>query len=221
MNKLNPNSPLTYQTSTRPAVSTFPPVTVNTTPGTCHRLIVIVPEDLDCSAASRRILELARATGMQVQLLSLCGDAAEELGFRRRLVTIASLVQDGRTRVDVKVEHGTNWVDAVKKTYETGDVIVCFAEQRTGPLHKPLSQILESNFKATVYILSSFISEKSGRSRFSQVGAWAGFVGIIICFGILQANIIQLQEGWAQNVLLILSTISEFWLIWVWNDGVR
>jgi hypothetical protein len=134
---------------------------------------------------------------------------------------MASLVQDGRTHVDVKVEHGTNWLEAVKHTYKTGDVIVCFTEQRTGLLHKPLSQILESNFNATVYILSSFISEKSGRSRMSRVGEWAAVIGIILCFGILQANIVQLQEGWAQNILLILSTISEFWLIWVWNGGIR
>jgi hypothetical protein len=43
-------------------------------------------------------------------------------------------------------------------------------------------------------------------------------MAIIIGFGVLQARVVQLPEGWLQSVLLILSIIPEFWLIWVWNS---
>lgn len=186
--------------------------------GCPSRLLVLVPPTADYSAATRRIWELAQATSMHVQLLGLCRDANEEPELRRGLVTMASLLQDDRIYVEAKVEVGTNWVDAVKTHYKTGDMIVCFAEQHTGLLRRPLSQVLESNLKATVYIISSLVPQRSTSNSLSQLRTWLGFIGIIVGFGILQANIVQLPEGWLQNILLILSTIPEFWLIWVWGN---
>jgi hypothetical protein len=185
--------------------------------GCPSRLLVLVPASADYSAATRRSWELAQATAMHVQLLGLCEDAAEEPCLRRGLVTMASLLQDSGISVETKVDIGTDWVDIVKTHYETGDMIVCFAEQRTGLLRRPLSQVLESNLKATVYIVSSLVPQRSTSNSLSQLRTWLGFIGIIIGFGILQANIVQLPEGWLQNILLILSTIPEFWLIWVWG----
>jgi hypothetical protein len=186
--------------------------------GSGHRLIVLVPANINSSAATRRIWKLAHATGMHVQLLGLCKDTTEEPGCRRELITMASLLQDGQLSVETKVDIGTNWMDIVKSNYEAGDMIVCFAEQSTGLLRRPLSQVLESDFKATVYILSGLTQQKPKSNRPSQISTWLGFIGIIIGFGILQAKIIQLPEGWLQNVLLILSLIPEFWLIYVWNS---
>jgi hypothetical protein len=181
------------------------------------RLLILVPTDIDYSAATRQIWKLAKATKMHVQLLGLCKHTAEELGLRRGLVTMASLLQDDRIITEVKVDIGTNWANVVKTHYETGDMIVCFSEQRTGPLRRPLRQVLESNFKATVYILSSLTPQKPTSNTLLQVCAWLGFIGIILGFGILQTNIVGLPEGPFQNGLLILSIIPEFWLIWVWG----
>jgi len=202
--------------SLRPA-----PLTYNTNSdmdlGCPSRLLVLVPTDIDYSAATGRIWKLAKATGMHVQLLGLCKDAAEEPGLRRGLFIIASLLQDDRIFSEVKVDIGTNWINVVKTHYEAGDVIVCFAEQRTGLLRRPLRQVLESNFKATMYILSSFTPQKPKSNMLSQVSAWLGFIGIIAGFGILQTNVVGLPEGPFQNGLLLLSIVPEFWLIWVWG----
>lgn len=183
-----------------------------------HHLIVLIPMDIDYNAATRRIWELSNATGMHVRLLGLCKNAEEEPRFRRGLVSMASLLQDGGICAEVKVDIGTNWPDAVTANYEAGDVIVCFAEQRTGLLHRPLSQILESNFKATVYILSGLAPQTSKTNRLLQISAWLGSIGIIIGFGVLQATVIQLPQGWLQSTLLVLSIVPEFWLIWFWNS---
>ena len=185
-----------------------------------HRLIVLVPNaDLDYAAATRRVWELAGKLEARILFIGLCKDAAEESSLRRQLVTMSAMVQDGRVYAEEGVEIGKNWMDLIKRNYQTGDMIVCFAEQRTGLLHKPLSQILRLNLKIPVYILSGLYPQKS--SLLLQVMAWSVLIGIVISFFLLQVNIVQLQEDWLRNILLILSIIFEFRLIWVWNNRFR
>jgi hypothetical protein len=217
MNKPNLHAPMTFQENLQPVVSTLPSLPLHAALENSHRLIVLLPEDVDCNSAKQRIWELAQAGTMPIQLLGMYKDPGEALGFRRRLVTMASLMQAGRTQVDIKVSPETNWMDAVQTVYEPGDVIVCFADQRTGLLHRPLSQVLESNFKTTVYILSDPDLQRPAPNLLAQMRAWLGFLGIMIGFGLLQAKIVQLPQGWFQSILLILSILPELWLIWVWN----
>ena len=168
---------------------------------------------------TRRVWELANATGMCVQFLGLCNDASQEPSLRRQLVTISALVGDGRVRTESKVEMGANWIDAVKRNYQTGDMIVCFAEQRAGLLHKPLSQILQSNLKAPVYILSGLPAQNLPRANWlTQIMVWIGSFGIILGSTFLQFRITIYSQDWVQTTLLILSVIGEIWLIWGWNS---
>jgi hypothetical protein len=220
MNKPNLN-PQTYQADAQPVVSTFQPMPVTNTLGTDRRLIVLLPSDIDYSAVTRKIWELAHTAGMQVQLIGLCEDTTEEQAHRRGLINIASLLQDGSIFAEAKVAIGTNWMAVVKSNYKPGDAIVCFAEQRTGLLNRPLSQVLESNFNATVYILSNSTPQRVRSNVLSQVSTWFGFITIILGFGILQANIVQLPKGWLQSFLLVFSIIPEFWLISVWHNHFR
>jgi len=210
MNKLdNKPQPTSFSISTASLSGSEP----------ARRLIVPVPADADYTAATRRVWELAIATDTRVLLLGLCKDAAQEPGLRRQLVTMSALVGNGRVSTEAKVEIGTNWVNAVKSNYRTGDVIVCFAEQRAGLMHKPLSQILESNLNATVYILSGLYQPDRLRSNWlSTLILWLGFFGIIGGFSLLQVNIDPLSKDWVHTVTLMLSIPVEFWLIWVWNS---
>jgi hypothetical protein len=183
------------------------------------RLIVLVPSDLDYSSLTRRVWELAISTGKQVQLLGLCQDLADEPGLRRQLVTMSALVGDPRVTVEAQVEIGTNWVDVVKTHHQAGDAIVCFAEQRAGLFHRPLSQILESTLDATIYILSGVYAQSTERpSWLSQLIVWAGSFAILAGFFWLQVRISQLPNDPAQAALLIISAGVEIWLIWVWNS---
>ena len=184
-----------------------------------RRLIVLIPDlEWDYLPAIYRVWELAYAQQARVLLLSLCKDPKQELSLRRALVILCAMVQDGRIPVETNVEIGVNWVDAIKINYEEGDVLVCFADQWTGFLQRPLSQILESSFNVPVYILSGLSPQKSKSNMLSQGIAWLGFIGIIVSFGLLQAQALQLPEGWLQNVLLIFSIIPEFWLVLLWNN---
>ena len=191
-------------------------------PESCRRLIVLVPPDIDYSAATRRVWEHSNATGMRVQLLGLCRDAADEPGSRRGLVIMASLLQGSDVSADIKIEFGTNWVEAVKRICQVGDVILCFAEQRTGLLHRPLSQILQSNLNASVYILSPLAPRKQPSSNWMpQAMAWLGSGVIIAISFLLQIRITSLPQDWAQTALLISSVAGEIWLICAWNSWFK
>ena len=186
------------------------------------RLIVLIPDmGSDYIPAIGKIWELAVAQQASVLLLSLYKDGRQELGLRRGLVTMCAMLQDGRVPAEVRTEMGTNWVDFVNRHYQTGDLIVCFAEQRAGLLHKPLSQILQSNLNIPIYIISGRHLPKPKSKLLSQTMAWAGFLGIMIGFFVLQINIVQVSKGGLQSILLILSIIPEFWLIWVLNSWLQ
>jgi hypothetical protein len=153
MNRPNYHPALIYQAHAGSIVSTFPSIPLDTSLEPIRRLLVLIPANTDYSAATRRIQDIARAGSKQVQLLGLCRNAAEEPGLRRELVRMASLLLNDRICAEEKVEIGTSWIELVKMNYEPGDVIVCLSDQRIGFLQRPLRQILESDLKATVYVL--------------------------------------------------------------------
>lgn len=188
-------------------------------PDPARRLIVLVPDlAADHTPAIRRIWELATTLHAPVLLLSFCKHPTQEPRLRRDLIAMSALLQDAGVHVTVNIESAANWVEVVKRNYLTGDLIVCFAEQHAGVLHKPVSQILQSNLKIPVYILSGSYTPKPTLSLLSQVMIWLGAIGLLVGFFILQVNITQLSKGGMQSILLILSIIPEFWLILFWNS---
>jgi len=183
------------------------------------RLIVLVPEETDHAVMTRRVWELAHASGCQILFLSLCVDEAQESSLYRQLITMAAMVQDGKVYAEARVEIGSNWVNVLRAHLQDGDMIVCPAEQRAGLFQRPLSQILQSNLKAPVYILSNLYSQKPSQSNwYSQVMAWSGSLGVLIGAFLLQIRIVSMPADWAQTALLILSVIGEIWLIGIWNS---
>ena len=185
-----------------------------------RRLMVLVPDlASDYTPIIHRIWELATTLHAPVLLLSFCKNPTQEPSLRRELITLSAMIQAGGVHVAVNIEIATNWVEVVKRNYLTGDVVVCFAEQRAGLLHKPLSQILQSDLKIPVYILFGLYPPKPKSDLLSQVAAWLGSIGILMGFFILQVHITQLSKGGMQSILLILSIIPEFWLILFWNNN--
>ncbi len=217
MHKVGHNPPpLTFPVIPHPDASTHPGNGI----GTGRRLLVLVSEsEMDTASAARRIWELANAFGSRVQFLGLCADAAQESALRRQLVSLSAMVKDGKISTEVSVEFGSNWVEAVKRNLQAEDMVVCFAEQRAGLTRKPLSQILESNLKATVYVLSGLSEPNAPRSSWvSAAMAWAGSIGIIAGFFWLQVKLTQPPGDWSHTALVYLSIFLEVGLIWGWNS---
>ncbi len=144
-----------------------------------RNLIILVPADSDCTAVTRRISSLAKETNSCVQLLGLYKNTSEELALRRELTMASALIRDAKVYVEIVVEKGTNWVEAVRHSYQSGDMIVCIAEQSMGMRHKPLSGILESNFHAPVYVLSKLPPQQDKPKLFPRVAAWSGLIAVL------------------------------------------
>jgi len=218
MNKLDLHPSLQHNTDELSEISTLLPAISHADLKISRHLLVLVPTDLDYNAVTRRLWEIACRPGAHIQILGLCNDATQASAHRRELVTMASLLRGDNVSVNYEVEMGTNWLEAVKRNYQAGDLIVCPAEQHAGLLHRPLSQILRSNLNATVYVLSGLYPQPRTRSGgLSQVMPWVASLMIIVAAFLLQIQIISIPEGWAQTSLLMISVIGEIWLIWVWN----
>lgn len=185
-----------------------------------RNLVILVSDcELDAVAAAQKIWELAQTYGGRIQFLGLCGDVGQEPSLRRQLVTMSAMVANGNGPVEFKVEFGKSWLELVKENWRTGDVIVCFAEQHIGLLKKPLSQILKTNMNATVHVISGLYPPHSSRPNWLPGAmAWAGSIGIIVCFFWFDVKITQLPQDWAHITLLYLSLLIEVGLIWVWNS---
>src|SRR5215213_9135034 len=183
-----------------------------------RRLIVLVPSlETDLTSVTRRVWELANVTGAHVQFLSLCQDEAQEPSVRRRLVTMAAIVNYGNVSAEADVAFGNNWVNAVKSRCQAGDIVVCFAEQRAGLLQRPLSQMLQSDLDVPLYILSGLYPQSERRSGWpAQASTWLGSLAIIIGFFVLQTRIDLPAQDWAQTILTLLSIAVEVWLVWFW-----
>lgn len=209
---------MTQQLISDPPKLTLPPASLSDSEPV-RRLLVLIPDvEFDPTPVLQRIWEMAHAAGARVQFLGLCKDAMQEPSLRRKLIALSALIQDGRISAEGKVEIGTNWVEAVRRNLQAGDMIACFEGERAGLLHKPLNQILNATLDAPVYVLSSLYPQKPKSNWTTQIVAWSGSLGVIIGFGILQVKIVQLPRDWFQTALLILSIIPEFWLVWVWNS---
>ena len=185
-----------------------------------RRLIVLVPEsEVDTALMARKIWELANAFESRVQFLGLSKDAEYEPVLRRQLVTLSAMLGNDNISVESKTEFGNDWLSVVKSEFHEGDVIVCFAEQRSGIARRPLSQILESNLNATVYVLAGF-QQQEDRLRSSwmfNATAWAGSIGIILGFFWMQSKLTHFPTDWAHTTLLYISLFVEVGTIWAWN----
>ena len=185
------------------------------------RLIVLVPEfEVDAAIVARKIRDVAKSLESRIQLLGLSKDALHEPAVRRRLVTLSALVEDSSIFVESKVEFGTNWLNALKPHWHAGDVVVCFAEQRSGLLGKPLKQLLAANLNATIYVISGIAApEKPQRlSWVTSTISWAGSTGLIIGFYWLQAKLAQPPQNWIHTLMLYGSLLAEAGSIWTWNN---
>lgn len=221
MNRNNPTYPVSSL-----GTSTTPPVDASTlfktSPPSTGRLLVLVSADADYGSAIPRIWQLATATDRRVQLLGLSKDRTQEFSLRRQLIAMSALLSDGSTTAEARIEFGTSWMDAVQRSYQPGDLLVCFAEQRDGLLHKTLQQVLEAHFDAPVFILSDLHPQRSStKNVLSGILLWAGLIVLIAGAFLLQTRLMSLPRDWSQTTLLLISVFAEFWLLRAWNNLFR
>lgn len=185
------------------------------------KLIVLISPDTDTSRMPHRIWKLADAASMHVLLLGLGGSDETEPSLRRGMVTLAALLQNEKVATDIQLENVTGWVEAVGVHFQPGDMIVCPADAHAGLFRRSLREILETELNAPVYVLSNQHPQDFAPTWKSEIMAWSGFSGLLFAFGLLQLKITHSTSGGFQTLLLMLSTVLEFWLFGVWGNLIH
>jgi hypothetical protein len=182
-------------------------------------LIVLVPHtEADLSAATRRVWELANAGSSRVRFIGLYENAIQELTLRRQLAGMSAMLGSTGIYTETETLSGNDWAEVVRTRWHAGDLIVCFAEQRVGPLKRSLSSLLQSSLDVPIYILSDIHLQNDVHSNWwAGIFAWGGFIAILAGFFLLQVRIHHLVAGWGRPALVLISICLELWMVWVWN----
>jgi hypothetical protein len=204
--------------------SISPSVTLSTlSPEPANWLIVLVPGvEADLTTATQRIWELANTGSRRIRFIGLYENTSQELSLRRQLANMSAMVNNTGIYTETEIISGNDWAEIVRARSHAGDLIVCFAEQRVGPLKRSLSALLQSSLDVPIYILSSTYLQNDVRFNWwTQIFAWAGFIAILAGFFLVQVRLHHLVEGWIRSTFVLISVSLELWMIWVWNELFR
>ena len=132
---------------------------------------------------------------------------------------MAAMIKEPNVSTDILIEHGNDWVKQVRKIWQKGDIVACYAGQKVGLLRKPLDQVLKSSLEATIYILSDYRPIKNPkRTFFSQFFFWLGSLAIVGGFFWVEAKLVQLPQDWAHSALIYVCVLVEFAVISFWSS---
>jgi hypothetical protein len=188
--------------------------------GLTNRLIVLYPAEAgDYPSQTHRIWEIARSSGLNVLILSICNDVYEESQLRRQLITMSAMISDAHICADIQIDHGNGWIKQVKNIYQPGDLIACYAGQRVGLMQKPLHEVLRLQWDATIYVLSADRPIKNSKPKLlSQVAFWLGALAVVGGFLWLEMKLVQLPQNWALSLLIYLCVFVEVGILLLWNS---
>lgn len=189
-------------------------------PGYGRRLIVLFPaSETDFQDLSIRIWEIAQSLNLNVLILSLSNDFEEESRLRRKLISMAAIIKDPNISTEIMIEYGNDWVKPVTKIWQAGDILACYSGHKVGLMRRPLDQVLSSNLKASIYILSDYRPASNPRSTFiSRAIPWLGSLAILVGFLWAEVKVVQLPQDWAHTALIYVCIFVEAALIYVWNS---
>lgn len=187
-----------------------------------ERLLVLVPFPLgDEPGLAQRIWGLASPRRLKVLYLGLCANPETEPRARRQLASLAAMTRDDWSRVDTRLEVGSDWIKTTRAVFQTGDLIVCHAEQQLASRarRQSLGNALAAALEAPVCLLSGFCSELPEKEPggAGRVFSWAIPIAIILAFFVLQMRIEMLTKDWAHAVLLVISVAAEYALVALWS----
>ncbi|MEK7326253.1 MAG: hypothetical protein AAB217_13435, partial [Chloroflexota bacterium] len=134
----------------------------------------------------------------------------------------AALARDKTVHVEIKLEIGADWLQALRSVHRYSDLIVCHVEQHIaqwGLRRKPLSHWIAKELNESVCVLTDFYPNLPPDHVNPASRLIAGAVPFLILFGFtaLQILIHQTTKGTASILLLSASVLIEYSLIGAWH----
>ena len=186
------------------------------------RLVVVLQDAEQEALLAGRILDLARARGLDILLAGIAPEAEAEAVLRRKLARIAGFLRDAAPRarpVDIEIQRGRDWLEGLRALLRPGDMLACCADANAGPLRRPLNDVLGAGLDLPVYVFADLPERPAGRrSVLPQVGAWGLSLASIAAFVALATRIVLAVQGWAQSALLLAALGLEIAVIYFVNS---
>ncbi len=189
-----------------------------------HRLVVLVPSDLDNPAEyAHKINRLAVQEHRDVLFLALTGWEGNELSADRLLATLEALTRGSGFCVRTMQVHLPTWAAALNGVAQPGDLVVCLPEQaESAGVFRSLSlgQYIEDRFHCTVHVLSDqrFHASFTVRAWMRSLLFWLGTLAILAGFSFLEYDAGQFLPGAASTISIFLLFLVEVVLIYRWNQ---
>jgi hypothetical protein len=191
-----------------------------------RRLVVLVPPgEVDETALARRVWQLAASSGLDILYLALSWDDAQTPYQRRRLAGMAALTcgQDVRAHACVSAEK--DWRQALKRTLQAGDLLVCLASHKVPKYlvwRTPLGKQLARTAGVPVYLFEGF---KIGptlqvRQALREALAWIISIFLMAAFFGVQAGIDRFAAEPLSTIGLFLTVVVEVYLLFKVNEWI-
>src|SRR3972149_11090571 len=133
--------------------------------------------------------------------------------IRRRLTTLAALMQRRLRLVETTTVYESTWMRPVPQVRRPGGVVVCPAEElpagRMG--RRTLADRVVVELEMPAYLLDGFRLDLDPHPpfRLAHVLAWAGPLSLLALFGGVQIQIVVQTQGWLQTLLLVTTAGLE------------
>ena len=186
------------------------------------RLIILVPtRNLDTLKLAGLISYVVRQHKSNLLFLSVVEDSNEESYANEYMADLIELTSRLPVQVERKIVYSENWITVVKGIWQVGDVVICPTEQSIAVNGKciPLGITLSQESEIPVLMFTGYYHELPlhPRTLVAEIKWWSIALMIGALSTCLQVWILQSIKGWSNPVLLCLSIVMEFSLIWIWN----
>lgn len=135
---------------------------------------------------------------------------------------MVALTSSSMALVNSKLVSTQEWYEALREIYHPGDILVCQEEQTVkAGFFKTLAvrEFLKTTLNPPIRTMSGYYPPWQVQTRrwLRSLLVWAGFLVVIILFGLLEIQIDQGTQGVARTVLFLLALGFEFGAIWLLN----
>lgn len=192
-----------------------------------RRLVVIVPRgNIAENTLARRIWQLASTSGLGVLYVAIAPDNEQVPYYHRRLADLTMMTSNDRLHAYTHISYENDWVTVVRQILQPGDVLVCMANHmvfKNFVQRIKLGEELVKIGKAPVYMLGGMKIGPTPEWEFAykEVAAWVASLLLIIAFFGLQAGIDHSISGQLSKILIVMTIVAEFLLIFKINDLIR
>jgi hypothetical protein len=170
---------------------------------------------------ARRIHDLADVHRSSVLLVGASTGSTSETELRRQIAIVAAFLRDAGTRVEMRLEHGSGWLDGMRFLLSPGDLVACCAAADVLAARTGLPNRLAEQLRRPIYLIEAPRRVTSRRPNVLRMASpWIASAAIILGFLWLQMRLSQSGAGVETSALLVLSIPLEIALIWLCNAAI-